>query len=96
MRRLSWTELGTIPRRRVSIGKLMEVFRASVRPVYGDDLRNASVTHTLIEKMGEIEEDLRRNLNNPQVLMEYAEQVRRKREESRRNPTMYPPLYSPS
>ena len=78
------------------MGKLMEAIQASVREVFGDDLHTANVMRILIEKMEEMEKDLDRNLNNPQVLMEYAEQARRKREERRRNQTMYPPRYPTS
>jgi hypothetical protein len=70
---------------------LMEATQAIVRELFKGHLAVDTFAWSLREKLIALEEDWRRNLDNPQLLMAHKEEMRRKREESKKNQSMYPP-----
>ena len=77
--------------------RFLDVIRSSMRNVFGEDLRTSAFMKMVATEIQRLwDEDFPRDLNDPQVLMEYREEERRRREERRNNQTMYPPAYPPS
>jgi hypothetical protein len=61
------------------IGKFMDAAQAALRETCKDNPPIGTFAQLLADKMAALEEDCRRNLNNPRVLMEYEEHPSQKR-----------------
>jgi hypothetical protein len=74
------------------IGKFLNVVQTSIREVFQEGLQTTHVMNLVRSGWKKLlEENFPRDLNDPQVLMEYQEQERRKHEERKKNQAMYPP-----
>lgn len=76
--------------------KFFDVVETAVKDAFPDNLLSTQVIRTVGEQFSKLcDQDFPRALNDPQVLMEYREEKRRKMEERKKNQSMYP-RYPPS